>query len=81
MPRPKGVPNKITSLLRGDIYYTYRKIGARKWLEKLSETHPEQFVKLVGKIFPDMVEHSGDVTVGTTVKFISNLKIDDQEKR
>lgn len=65
--RPKGVPNKTTTLLKDAILQAATNIGGDEglvgYLEKLHRENNGAFASLVGKVLPMQVNH-GDADGG-----------------
>ena len=65
--RPKGVPNKTTSILKDAILRAAEKAGNKvgddgliSYLEEQAEKNPGPFMSLLGKVLPMQVEGSGE---------------------
>ncbi len=59
--RPKGVPNKTTTLVKDAILKALDEAdpeGAVAYLKKQAAQNPTAFLTLVGKVLPMQVEHS-----------------------
>ncbi len=58
--RPKGVPNKLTKLLKDMILEALSEEGGVKYLRKQAKMrNPAAFMALIGKVLPMQIEHSG----------------------
>ncbi len=62
--RPKGLPNKNTSLLKDAILMAATKAGGEDglvgYLETQAKDNPGPFMSLLGKVLPMQVEGTGD---------------------
>lgn len=50
--RPKGVPNKLTALVRGELMAVYEEIGGREGFVKWAKGHRTQFYNLLARAAP-----------------------------
>jgi hypothetical protein len=66
--RPKGTPNKITADIRAMIEGALQDAGGREYLARQAIANPPAFMVLVGKILPNAVAVSGEITI-ELVKF------------
>lgn len=57
--RPKGASNKITRDIREAITEAFERAGGVDYLVKLSQTNPQVFCGLVGKVVPQQLNHAG----------------------
>ncbi len=53
--RPKGIPNKLTSDIKGMILAALDEAGGSAYLLKQAKENPGPFMVLVGKILPTQV--------------------------
>ena len=81
--RPKGVPNKATSLLKDAILQAAERSGGKDglvgYLQLQSIENPGPFMALLGKVLPIQNEHSGPdggALPGLTI-MINGVKPDD----
>lgn len=61
--RPKGVPNKVTSLLKDEILQAAAAAhpdGRVGYLTEQARENPTAFLTLLGKVLPTQVSGSGD---------------------
>ena len=65
--RPKGVPNKNTTLLKDAILEAATKAGGRTglvgYLTKQAKENPQSFMPLLGKVLPMQVQLEGAVRI------------------
>jgi hypothetical protein len=75
--RPKGVPNKTTTLVKDAILKALDEAdpeGAVAYLKKQATANPTAFLTLVGKVLPMQVEHSnpdGTMKQPTTIQIVA----------
>jgi hypothetical protein len=73
--RPKGVPNKTTTLLKDAIIQAAEQAGGEggivAYLQQQAVKNPGPFLALVGKVLPMQVtgEDGGPVQTSVTIKF------------
>lgn len=60
MPRPKGVPNKNTTLLKDMILAALAGVGGQAYLQKQAKKNPNAFMTLVGRVLPLQVRGGDD---------------------
>ncbi len=65
--RPKGKPNKFTTL-KASFLNVYLRLGGDDALLEFAKTHKPIFYQMITKLFPQEVAHSGEVQAA--VKFI-----------
>lgn len=75
--RPKGVPNKNTTLLKDAILEAATKAGGRDglvgYLKSQAEANPQAFLPLLGKVIPLQVQHEGAIRIERVdVKFVGD---------
>ena len=58
--RPKGSKNKFTTLKRAFLN-VFEKMGGEETLLEFAETHKLVFYQMLTKLFPQEVEHSGEI--------------------
>lgn len=62
--RPKGVPNKTTTLLKDAILQAATQAGGEEglvgYLQKQADANPQSFLPLMGKVLPLQVTGEGD---------------------
>jgi hypothetical protein len=63
--RPAGVPNKITSDLKGMILGALEAVGGQDYLAKQAVESPAAFLTLIGKVLPAQL--TADVTLRRTL--------------
>ena len=56
--RPKGVPNKINSDVKGIVLGALNSKGGQEWLERQMDLNPVAFLTILGKVLPTTI--SGD---------------------
>lgn len=56
--RPKGVPNKINSDVKGMVLGALNSKGGQEWLERQMDLNPVAFLTILGKVLPTTI--SGD---------------------
>ena len=64
--RPKGSVNKFTTLKRSFLN-VFERMGGDDALLEFARTHKPAFYQMITKLFPQEVEHSGDVAL--TMRF------------
>jgi len=63
--RPKGVPNKMTSQLKGAVLQSFLDLGGVDYLVKLGKEYPKVYATLLAKLIPNTVnttDSNGDET-------------------
>ena len=58
--RPKGMQNKFSGF-RQDLYEAYQKNGGVEWLAKWAKKQPTQFMQIMSKLLPKVVESSVEI--------------------
>lgn len=70
--RPKGVPNKNTTLLKDAILAAATKAGGKEglvgYLNKQASENPTAFLSLLGKVLPMQVTGEGDGPLTVVVR-------------
>ena len=56
--RPKGVPNKINSDVKGMVLGALNSKGGQEWLERQMDLNPVAILTILGKVLPTTI--SGD---------------------
>lgn len=59
MPRPKGVPNKLTQGARHAIFEVFDLIGGVGAFAEWASENKQEYYKLWGKTIPQHLQHSG----------------------
>jgi hypothetical protein len=79
--RPKGVPNKSTTLLKDAILEAATNVGNKKggnglvsYLEDLANTNQSAFSQLVGKVLPLQITGDADNPVGIIFQTVYEKK-------
>lgn len=71
--RPKGVPNKNTTLLKDAILKAAEEAGGKEgligYLKAQATDNPQSFLPLLGKVLPLQVSHDGNIGQAVTVTF------------
>jgi hypothetical protein len=57
--RRRGTPNRLTGELKGMILEALNQSGGVDYLKAKSETHPQAFIALLGKVLPLQVTGEG----------------------
>lgn len=75
--RPKGVPNKNTTLLKEMILAALDKAGGVDYLAAQAEENPGPFMTLVGKVLPLQVQGDKDnpLQAAIEVRFIKAIDV------
>lgn len=73
--RPKGVPNKSTTLLKDAILKAAEKAGGKAglvgYLTKQAEENPQSFLPLLGKVLPMQIAGTGeDGAINVSISFV-----------
>tara|TARA_B100000686_G_scaffold259583_1_gene272087 strand:- start:28 stop:375 length:348 start_codon:yes stop_codon:yes gene_type:complete len=58
--RPKGMQNKFSGF-RQDLYEAYQKNGGVEWLARWAKKQPTQFMQIMSKLLPKVVESSVEI--------------------
>ena len=53
--RPKGVPNKFTTL-KDSFLNVYQELGGDKFLRKFAEENPKEYIRLLGTMLPKDIQ-------------------------
>jgi hypothetical protein len=61
--RPKGIPNKLTSDIKGMILAALDAVGGADYLKRQAEENPGPFMALVGKILPTQLNLDAKVSL------------------
>lgn len=74
--RPKGVPNRNTTLLKDAILEAAEKAGGKAglvgYLTAQAVANPQSFLPLLGKVLPMQIQHEGALRIERVdVKFVS----------
>jgi len=69
--RPKGAVNKFTTL-KQSFLNVYGRMGGENTLLEFAKTHKALFYGMLTKLFPQELEHSGDLSLDITAKQIWN---------
>ena len=76
--RKKGVPNKVTALLKDQILQALDELGGVAYLVKLAKENPTAFSTLLGRILPTQVTGPDDgpvqISVAETLRSADRLK-------
>jgi len=69
--RPKGTPNKFTTL-KHSFLNVYQRMGGDDALLEWAKSHKALFYQMITKLFPQEHEHSGELAHTLKFKFGSN---------
>ena len=76
--RKKGVPNKVTALLKDQILQALDELGGVAYLVTLARDNPNAFSALLGRILPTQVTGPNDgpvqISVAETLRSADRLK-------
>lgn len=76
--RKKGVPNKVTALLKDQILQALDELGGVAYLVKLAKENPTAFSALLGRILPTQVTGPDggpvQISVAETLRSADRLK-------
>lgn len=68
----KGIPNKVTTALKDMILGALSDVGGQEYLKRQAEANPVAFMTLLGKVLPNDVKVSGDLTINFVDEFQDN---------
>jgi len=70
--RPKGMPNKFTTL-KQSFLNVYNRMGGEDELLLFAKSHKALFYQMLTKLFPQEVDHSGEISLDIKAKQIWEL--------